>query len=98
IARFFKGSGGHAQLANVLAVISAPLLIVDSIVDQIPAARMLLFVVYFYWLAQYALAIRAVNGLTWWKAIAATFLTLLILGLIWLGIAFLVGYSGILLP
>jgi hypothetical protein len=98
VARFFKGSGVYAQLAYVLAAISAPLLIVTSIVDQIPAARMFLGVLYLYWLAQYVVAIRAVNGLTWVKAIAAVLLALLLLGLVWLGLALLVGYSGILLP
>ena len=97
-ARFFKGSGSYAQLVYVLAAISAPLLIGASIVDQIPAARMFLVVLYLYWLAQYVMAIRAVNGLAWVKAIAAVCLGLLMLGLIWLGVAVLVGYSGILLP
>jgi hypothetical protein len=98
IARMLKGSGAYAQLAYVLAAISAPLLIVASIVDQIPAARMLLVVLYCYWLAQYVMAIRAVNGLGWVKAIAAVLLGLLLLGLVWVGVAALVGYSGILLP
>ena len=81
-----------------MAAISAPLLIATSIVDQIPATRMFLVVLYLYWLAQYVMAIRAVNGLAWVKAIAAVCLGLLMLGLIWLGVAVLVGYSGILLP
>jgi hypothetical protein len=98
VARFFKGSGTYAQLAYVLAAISAPLLIVTSIVDQIPAARMFLVVLYLYWLVQYVVAIRAVNGLAWVKAVAAVLLALLLLSLLWLGVAALVGYSGILLP
>ena len=98
VARFFKGSGAYAPLAYVVAAISAPLVIATSIVDQIPATRMFLVVLYLYWLAQYVMAIRAVNGLAWVKAIAAVCLGLLMLGLIWLGVAVLVGYSGILLP
>jgi len=98
IARFFKGSGAYAQLAYVLAAISAPLLVVASIVDQVPGARIVLVIFYLYWLTQYVVAIRAVNGLSWLKAIAVVLLALLVLGLVWLGIAFLVGYSGILLP
>jgi len=98
VARFFKGSGTYAQTAYVLAAISAPLLIAESIVDQLPAARLFLVVVYLYWLAQYVGAIRAVNGLSRVKAIVAVLLALLALGLVWLGVAFLVGYSGILLP
>jgi hypothetical protein len=98
VARLFKGSGTYAQLAYVLAAISAPLLIVTSIVEQIPAARMFLIVLYLYWLVQYVVAIRAVNGLAWVKAVAAVLLALLLLGLVWLGVAALVGYSGILLP
>lgn len=98
VARFFKGSRVYAQLAYVLATISAPLLIIASIVDQIPAARMFLIVLYLYWLAQYVVGIRAVNGLAWVNAIAAVLLALLVLGLVWLGVAVLVGYSGILLP
>jgi hypothetical protein len=98
VARSFKGSGAYAQLVYVLAAISAPLLIVESILDQIPAARIFLVVVYLYWLAQYVVAIRALNGLSRMKAIATVLLALLMLGLVWLGVAFLVARSGILLP
>ena len=97
-ARLFKGTGAQAQLAYVMAAISAPLLIGVSILDQIPAARMFLLVAYLYWLVQYILAIRAVHGLGWLKATLALLLALLALGLVWLGIGLLVGYSGILLP
>jgi len=97
-ARLFKGTGAQSQLAYVMAAISAPLLIVVSILDQLPAARIPLLIAYIYWLAQYIQAIRAVNGLGWLKAAAALFLALLALGLVWLGVGFLVGYSGILLP
>jgi len=98
VARFFNGSGSYAQLVYVLAAISAPLLVIASILDQIPVARMLLVVLYLYWLAQYVVAIRAISGLAHVKAIAIVLIALLLLGLVWLGIAFLVGYSGILLP
>jgi hypothetical protein len=98
VARSFKGSGSYAQLTYVLAAISAPPLIVASILDQIPVARMLLIVVYLYWLVQCGLAIRAVNGLSRVAAIATMLLALLMLGLVWLGVAFLVARSGILLP
>jgi hypothetical protein len=97
-ARVLKGSGAYAPLAYVVAAISAPLLLIASIVDQIPPARLFLVVLYLYWLAQYVVAIRAVNGLGWVKAIAAVLLGLLTLGLFWLAVAVLVGYSGILLP
>jgi hypothetical protein len=96
--RFFKGSESYAALTYALAAISAPLLIVTSIVDQIPGARVVLPILYLYWLVQYVLAIRAVSGISWAKAIVAMFLALLLLGLAWLGVAVLVGYSGILLP
>jgi hypothetical protein len=98
VARFLKGSGSYAALAYALAAISTPLLIVTSIVDQIPGARVVLPVLYLYWLVQYVLAIRAVSGISWAKAIVAALLALLLLGLVWLGVAILVGYSGILLP
>jgi hypothetical protein len=98
VARAFNGSGAYAQLTYVLAAISAPLLIIASILDQIPVARVLLVVLYLYWLAQYVVAIRAVSGLSRVKAIVVVLIVLMMLGLVWLGIAFLVGYSGILLP
>jgi hypothetical protein len=98
VARAFNGSGAYAQLTYVLAAISAPLLIIASILDQIPVARVLLVVLYLYWLAQYVVAIRAVSGLSRVKAIVVVLIALMMLGLVWLGIAFLVGYSGILLP
>jgi hypothetical protein len=97
-ARWFKGFGQHVQLAYVLAAISAPLLILASILDQVPALRLLLVALYLYWLAQYVVAIRAVNGFSYLKASAAALLALLVLGLLWLAIAFAVGYSGMLLP
>jgi len=97
-ARLFKGSGSYAALAYTLAAISAPLLIVTSIVDQIPGVRAALLIVYLYWLVQYILAIRAVSSVSWAKAIVAMLLALLLLGVVWLGVAILVGYSGILLP
>jgi hypothetical protein len=97
-ARLFKGSGSYAAQAYTLAAISAPLLIVASIVDQIPGVRPALLIVYLYWLVQYVLAIRAVSGVSWAKAIVAMLLALLLLGIVWLGAAILVGYSGILLP
>lgn len=96
IARFLSGSGAYAQLAYVLAAISAPLLVVASILDQIPVARIGLLALYLYWLAQYGLAIRAASGLPRLRASAATLLALLLVGAGWLGIAFLVGYAGIL--
>jgi hypothetical protein len=98
IARSLKGSGTYAQLAYVLAAIGAPLSVVASIMDQIPVARIGLIALYLYWLAQYGLAIRAVSGLPRLRAITAMLLTLLLLGIGWLGIAFLVGYTGILMP
>jgi hypothetical protein len=98
VVRAFNGSESYAQLAYVLAAISAPLLIIASILDQIPVARVLLVVLYIYWLAQYVVAIRAVSGLSRVKSIVVVLIALLLLGLVWLGIAFLVGYSGILLP
>jgi len=98
VARSFKGSGSYAQLTYVWAAISAPLLIAASILDQIPAARIFLVVFYLYWLAQYAISIRAVNGLSWVKTIATMLLALLLLGSVWLGVAFLVARSSILLP
>jgi hypothetical protein len=98
VVRAFNGSGAYAQLAYVLAAISAPLLIIASILDQIPVARVLLIVLYIYWLAQYVVAIRAVSGLSRVKSIVVVLIALLLLGLVWLAIGFLVGYSGILLP
>ncbi|MEO7911236.1 MAG: hypothetical protein ABIV47_16450, partial [Roseiflexaceae bacterium] len=96
VVRIFKGAVTQAPLAYVLAAISAPLLLVASILDQIPAIRSVLIVLYFYWLAQYVAAIRAIHGLSLLQAIEATLLALLMLGVVWLGVAFLVGYSGIL--
>jgi hypothetical protein len=98
VARLFKGSGSYRQLTYVLAAISAPLLIISSILDQIPIARAALAIIYLYWLAQYVVAIRAINDLSRVKAIVTMLAALTTLGLIWLGIAFLAGASGILLP
>jgi hypothetical protein len=98
VARSFKGSGSYPQLLYALAAISAPLLIISSMLDQIPVARTVVAVIYLYWLAQYVVAVRAIHDLSRVKALATTLVALLILGLIWLGVAFLVGASGILLP
>lgn len=88
-ARLLKGSGSYRQLANLFAAFSAPLLIVASVLDLIPPARLLLVVVYGYWFALYVLAIRAVNGLSAAKALAAALLALLALGAVGLAAVFL---------
>jgi hypothetical protein len=98
MARLFKGAGTYRQLAYVFAAFSAPLLIVASILDVIPQTRILLVGLYLYWIALYVVAVRAVSGLSALKAAAAVFGALLILGCVWLAGAFLVGYSGLLLP
>ena len=98
IARLFKGSGTYSQLAYVFASFSAPMLIAASILDVIPLTHGLLVAVYVYWLALYVVAVRAVNGLSRLKAILSILLAFLILGSAWLGVAFVVGYSGLLLP
>jgi hypothetical protein len=98
ISRFFNGSGAYAQLAYVLAAIGAPLLVVASILDQIPVARIGLVLLYLYWLAQYGVAIRAVSGLSRSKSIAAMLLSMMLLGIAWLAVMLLVGYAGILMP
>jgi hypothetical protein len=98
VARLFNGSGTHRQLAYVFAAFSAPLLIVTSILDLIPLSRALLVVLYLYWMALYVVAVGAVNGISRVRAITAVLGALLILGVAWLGIAFMVGYWGVLLP
>lgn len=98
VTQLFHGSGTYRQLAYVFAAFSAPLLITASLLDLIPQARVFLVVLYVYWLALYVMAVHAVTGLARMKAIAAVLVALLILGLAWLGVAFVVGYSGMLLP
>jgi hypothetical protein len=98
IARLFKGSGTYRQLVFVFAAFSAPLLIVASLLNLISLTRVLLIVLYIYWLGLYVVAVRAVNRLSRVKAIAAVLVALLILGFAWLGVAFLAGYWGLLLP
>ena len=97
-ARLLHGSGTYRQLAYAFATFSAPLLIAASIVDLIPLVRVLLVVLYVYWIALYVVAVRAVNGISRKKAIAAVLVALLLLGLTWLAGAFLAAYSGVLLP
>jgi hypothetical protein len=98
IAYLFKGSGTYPQLAYVFASFSAPMLIATSILDVIPLTRSLLVALYIYWLALYVVAVRAVNGFSRLKAMLIVLLAFLILGSAWLGVAFVVGYSGLLLP
>lgn len=98
IAHVFKGSGTYRQLAAVFASFSAPLLIAAGILDMVPMTRAVLIALYIYWLALYVLAVRAVNAISRTMAIAAVLAALLILGFAWLAIAFLIGYSGLLLP
>ncbi|HEU5099597.1 MAG TPA: YIP1 family protein, partial [Roseiflexaceae bacterium] len=98
IARLLKGTGTQRELAYVFAAFSAPLLIVASIVDLIPPARVLLIILYLYWMVLYVMAVRAVNGISRLKAAMAVLAALLILGLAWLGLAFIAGSWGVLLP
>src|SRR5262249_7754282 len=80
VARLLKGSGTYRQLASVFAAFSAPLLIAASILNMIPLTRILAVLLYFYWLALYVVAARAVNGFSRVKAVAAVLAGLLILG------------------
>ena len=98
LAQMLKGSGTYQQLVCVFATFSAPLLITASILSLILPARVLLAVLYIYWIALYVVAVRAVNGISRMKAIAAVLIGLLLLGFIWLGGAFIVAYWGMLLP
>jgi hypothetical protein len=97
-ARMLKGTGTQRELASVFAAFSAPLLIIASILDLFPLTRVLLIVLYLYWMALYVVAVQAVNGISRVRAAAAVLAALLILGLAWLGLAFMVGSSGVLLP
>ena len=98
VAQLFKGSGTYRQLIYAFAVFNPPLLVAGSILALIPMARVFLVILYIYWLGLYVVAVRAVNGISRAMAIAAVLLGLLILGFAWLGVAFLVGYWGLLLP
>jgi hypothetical protein len=98
VAQLSKATGTYRQLSYVFVAISAPLLIAASILDLIPQTRALLVILYLYWMALYVLAVRAVNQVSSVKAGLAVLAALAILGLAWLGVALLVGYSGVLLP
>lgn len=97
-ARLLQGSGSYGQLAHVFAAFSAPLLILTSLLDLLPATRALVAVTYLYWLALYVLAVRAVCRLALRRAIAAVLATSVAFGLCWLAAAALVGYWGVLMP
>jgi hypothetical protein len=98
LARLLKGSGSYGQLIFVCAAFSAPLLSAASILDLIPPARVLLVALYVYWLALYVVAVRAVHGISRLRAIVVVLAALVLLGAAWLGVAFMVGYWGLLLP
>jgi hypothetical protein len=98
VARLLKGTGTQRELAYVFGAFSAPLLIVASILDLIPQTHILLVVLYLYWMALYVVAVGAVNGISRLRAAGAVLAALLILSLAWLGLALMVGYSGVLLP
>jgi hypothetical protein len=98
VAHVFKGSGTYRQLVTLCASFSAPLLVAASILDLLPLTRVLLVGLYLYWLALYVVAVHAVSGLARLKALLTIVVALVMLGCVWLGIVFLVGYSGLLLP
>jgi hypothetical protein len=98
VARLLKGTGTQRELAYVFGAFSAPLLIVASILDMIPPARVLLVVLYLYWMALYVVAVGAVNGISRVRAAVAVLAAFMILGLAWLGLALIAGYWGLLLP
>lgn len=98
VARLLKGTGTQRELAYVFAAFSAPLLIVASIVDLIPSIRPFLLILYIYWMVLYMMAVHAVNGISRVRAAVAVLAALLILGSAWLGMAFMAGSWGVLLP
>lgn len=96
--RLLHAAVPYRRLAYLFSSLGAPLLLLSSVLARLPAARALLIVVYLYWMALYFLALRAASQLPAGKTIVALLGALLLLGSAWLGLAFLVGYSGILLP
>jgi hypothetical protein len=96
--RLLRAAVPYRRLAYLFSSLGAPLLLVGSVLARLPGARALLIVLYVYWLGLYFVALRAASELSAGKTFAALLGALLMLGLAWLGLAFLVGYSGILLP
>jgi hypothetical protein len=97
-ARLLKGEKGFGRLVYAFAAFSAPLIVVASVLALLPQSRALLIALYLYWMALYVVATRAVGRLSLLKATAAVLAALLALGAAWLGIAFVIGYWGVLLP
>jgi hypothetical protein len=97
-ARLLRGVANYGRITYIFASFSAPLLLIASVLAQLPGSRALLPALSVYWLGLYVVGLRAASRLSLPKAIVATLCALLALGGAWLGIAFLVGYSGILLP
>jgi hypothetical protein len=96
--RLLGGTARYGPLAYTFASFSAPLLLIASVLAHLPGSRALLLALYAYWLALSVVALRASSRLSLRKALVATLGALLAVGAAWLGVAFLVGYSGILLP
>ena len=97
-ARLLRGTASYGPLTYTFASFSAPLLLIASVLAHLPGSRALLLALYAYWLALSVVALRSASRLSLRKALVAALGALLAVGVAWLGIAFLVGYSGILLP
>jgi hypothetical protein len=96
--RLLRGTASYGPLTYTFASFSAPLLLIASVLAHLPGSRALLLALYAYWLALSVVALRGASRLSLRKALVAASGALLAVGAAWLGIAFLVGYSGILLP
>lgn len=79
VARLLGGQGGFSRLAGVFAALSAPLVIVTSLLYQLPWTGVALLVLYVYWLVLYTGAVRAVHGFSLSRAVIAVLMSLALL-------------------
>jgi hypothetical protein len=78
VARLFKGNGTHKQLSYVFATFSAPLTIVFSLLSLVPQTGVPQILLYLYWTVLYILAIRAINELSFVRALGSGLIALLV--------------------
>lgn len=84
MARIVGGKGAYARFASAWATFTAPLLFLTDVLSVIPWIVYMGVPLFVYWVALGIIAVKALYGLSWGKAVAVTILPFIgVVVLVW---------------
>jgi hypothetical protein len=89
VARLLNGKGQYRTLIYLFVAFTAPLMVLAGGLSFLPRTGVFLTALYFFWLALYFVAVRAVHQLSLMKAVGAVMVSLIVLAGGLLGVAVL---------